>query len=300
MNTTTYFYRDKEGHEIGPFDLPTLSKFRLAGVLDGDTPIRTNESAEWNACRTIIADPPSLQPPTSQPQLVAGTPTLRFDRRVAAALVGIVAIGAISYGVSVLRSRMALGDTDKCRANLRNMDKAVQMWALDKKKGPKDGYELTDKEIVSWMPPIDRNDPSKRFPVCPSGGQYRSGPSVGKFPLCSHPGHYLEEIWPVPTDTTGSEWTSPKWQAARDEITAIFIKHNDKGDDVREKYLTKQSAYLMAIRSGQLSNYEAILYAQRYDQKAHNIISEFGGARTTSLCRSLQNSPNIGFNPVMF
>ena len=60
----TYLYRDKAGREIGPFDLVTLSKFRMAGVLDGDTPVRTADSGEWKPCREVIADSPQ---PTAAP-----------------------------------------------------------------------------------------------------------------------------------------------------------------------------------------------------------------------------------------
>ncbi len=55
-----YFYRDKAGREIGPLDLVTLSKFRMAGVLDGDTPVRAADSAEWKPCREVIADTPAI------------------------------------------------------------------------------------------------------------------------------------------------------------------------------------------------------------------------------------------------
>ncbi len=55
----SYFYRDKAGREIGPLDLVTLSKFRMAGVLDGDTLVRAADSAEWKPCREVIADLPT-------------------------------------------------------------------------------------------------------------------------------------------------------------------------------------------------------------------------------------------------
>jgi hypothetical protein len=47
----SYFYWDKAGREIGPLGLVTLSKFRAAGVLDGDTPVRAADSPEWKPCR---------------------------------------------------------------------------------------------------------------------------------------------------------------------------------------------------------------------------------------------------------
>ena len=42
-----FFYRDKADREIGPFDLATLEKFKLAGILKDDTLIRREESNEW-------------------------------------------------------------------------------------------------------------------------------------------------------------------------------------------------------------------------------------------------------------
>jgi hypothetical protein len=82
-----YFYRDKEGRDIGPLDLVTLSKFRKAGVLDGDTPVRTSDSAEWKPCREIIADTPVASSATPQP---AALPAGRQSIWAIIALVAIV------------------------------------------------------------------------------------------------------------------------------------------------------------------------------------------------------------------
>lgn len=65
-----YFYRDQEGREIGPLDLATLAKFRSAGVVSADTPIRATDSTDWKPCREIIAEvtaSPSVTSPQSVP-----------------------------------------------------------------------------------------------------------------------------------------------------------------------------------------------------------------------------------------
>ncbi len=57
-----YHYRDKAGREIGPLNLDTLAKLRFAKVIDGDTPVRAENSSEWKPCRELIADGPSVTP----------------------------------------------------------------------------------------------------------------------------------------------------------------------------------------------------------------------------------------------
>ena len=61
---SAYFYRDNSGKEIGPLDLDTLSKLRLAGVLNDNTLARSATSAEWKSLREFI--PSSPAPQTSQ------------------------------------------------------------------------------------------------------------------------------------------------------------------------------------------------------------------------------------------
>jgi competence protein ComGC len=70
-----------------------------------------------------------------------------------------------------------------CRANLKTMEAAKAMWALENKK------QLGDLPAES-----DLFGPGKAIrakPACPAGGQYTINP-VGTPAVCSIPGHRLE------------------------------------------------------------------------------------------------------------
>jgi TPR repeat protein len=105
MSMQDYFYRDKAGREIGPLALDTLAKFRSAGVLDGDTPVRAGDSAEWKPYRNIIADAPAL-PPAAQPTapqpgaLVPGASGRWRTKWVLVALAGLALFVILRYAIS--------------------------------------------------------------------------------------------------------------------------------------------------------------------------------------------------------
>lgn len=58
----TFFYRDNSGKEIGPLNLSTLSQLRLAGVLNDDTPVRS-EGSDWKSLGELLAISSAPQPP---------------------------------------------------------------------------------------------------------------------------------------------------------------------------------------------------------------------------------------------
>lgn len=70
-----------------------------------------------------------------------------------------------------------------CGNNLRQIQAAKQMWALDHKKGDSDTPSQVD--LVDYFP-------EKRFPTCPSGGNYSIN-SMSQQPTCSTPGHALAQ-----------------------------------------------------------------------------------------------------------
>jgi hypothetical protein len=63
----TYFYRDNSGKEIGPFDLDTLAKLRLTGMLNDNTSVRAENSTEWKILRDF------LPPLSAAPQISRST-----------------------------------------------------------------------------------------------------------------------------------------------------------------------------------------------------------------------------------
>jgi len=62
-----YYYRDPQGREIGPINLTTMAKFRSAGVVTADTPIRATDSTEWKPCREIISESQPCSAAAAQP-----------------------------------------------------------------------------------------------------------------------------------------------------------------------------------------------------------------------------------------
>ena len=58
-----YFYRDNSGKEIGPLDLDALGKLRATGMLNDNTLVRSENSAEWKSLRELL--PPLTAPQTS-------------------------------------------------------------------------------------------------------------------------------------------------------------------------------------------------------------------------------------------
>jgi hypothetical protein len=67
-----------------------------------------------------------------------------------------------------------------CINNLRQMDGAIQQWALENQRKPEDKITLTDISpfVITQM-------------VCPQGGKYTVGPAVSNVPSCSIAGHVL-------------------------------------------------------------------------------------------------------------
>ena len=72
-------------------------------------------------------------------------------------------------------------NTAACIANLKAIDAAKQLWALDKNKAPADVPTTQD-----LMPYFKEGN----FPVCPDGGNYIIN-SMSELPTCTVPGHVL-------------------------------------------------------------------------------------------------------------
>ena len=68
-----------------------------------------------------------------------------------------------------------------CINNLRQIDGAIQQWALEHKKNP--GDTPTKEEVASYIK-------DGQFPTCPAGGIYTLK-TVGEQPTCSIEGHQL-------------------------------------------------------------------------------------------------------------
>jgi competence protein ComGC len=100
------------------------------------------------------------------------------------AVSAVVPIGILS-AIAIPNFVKARGTAQKnaCISNLRQIDSAKQMWALENKKTDTD--TPTRADLKPYLP-------KKQFPVCPAGGTYTINPA-NKAPECSHEGHSLSD-----------------------------------------------------------------------------------------------------------
>jgi hypothetical protein len=95
-----------------------------------------------------------------------------------------VPIGMISaIAIPNFVKARATAQKNACLNNLRQIDGAIQQWALENKKTATD--TPTREDLKPYLP-------KKQFPVCPAGGTYTIG-HVSDRPECSHAGHSLSE-----------------------------------------------------------------------------------------------------------
>ncbi|MBL6763560.1 MAG: prepilin-type N-terminal cleavage/methylation domain-containing protein [Verrucomicrobiae bacterium] len=101
---------------------------------------------------------------------------------IVVAIIGLLAAIAIPNFVKA----RATAQKNSCIANLKQIDGAVQQWALENKKVASDTYLLTDATLLAYMK-------GSRLPECPSSGTYGPGASVSASPTCtkSADGHTL-------------------------------------------------------------------------------------------------------------
>ena len=69
-----------------------------------------------------------------------------------------------------------------CVGNLRQIDAATDMWALEHKM--QKGDIPTETDLTEYLPP------GQSFPICPSGGTYTIA-AVGETPVCSVSSHAI-------------------------------------------------------------------------------------------------------------
>ena len=94
---------------------------------------------------------------------------------IVVAIIGLLAAIAIP---NFVRAR-ANSQANACINNLRQMDSAVQEWALENKKQSSAAYTL------SVIKPYLKLDSSGNIPGCPASGFYSAGATVTNPPTCS-------------------------------------------------------------------------------------------------------------------
>jgi prepilin-type N-terminal cleavage/methylation domain-containing protein len=93
---------------------------------------------------------------------------------IVVAIIGLLAAIAIPNFVKARTTAQATG----CINNLRQIDGAIQTWALEAHKAPNDSVGLDD------VKPYIKLDSNGNIPACPAGGTY-STTTVSNSPTCS-------------------------------------------------------------------------------------------------------------------
>ncbi|MFM8470468.1 MAG: hypothetical protein ACKODH_10930 [Limisphaerales bacterium] len=65
-----------------------------------------------------------------------------------------------------------------CQANLKQIDGAVQQWALERNLSGTNTYSLDDLAVLAYLK-------GSVLPTCPTGGRYSSALTVADSPRCS-------------------------------------------------------------------------------------------------------------------
>jgi prepilin-type N-terminal cleavage/methylation domain-containing protein len=97
---------------------------------------------------------------------------------IVVAIIGLLAAIAIPNFVKA----RATSQANACINNLRQMDGALQQWALEMKQQPSSSYQLTD--LYPYIKLANSNGTSV-LPPCPAGGVYTAGTVVTNSPTCS-------------------------------------------------------------------------------------------------------------------
>src|SRR6266403_4265416 len=94
---------------------------------------------------------------------------------IVVAIIGLLAAIAIPNFVRARTTSQA----NACINNLRQMDGAVQQFALETKLASSSTYALTD------LKPYIKLDSNSNLPSCPANGTYTAGATVTNQPLCN-------------------------------------------------------------------------------------------------------------------
>ena len=93
---------------------------------------------------------------------------------IVVAIIGLLAAIAVPNFVKARTT----AQKNSCIANLKQIDGAVQQWALENKKAATDTYALTDTTVLAYLK-------GSTLPACPGGGTYSAGSTISGSPTCS-------------------------------------------------------------------------------------------------------------------
>jgi general secretion pathway protein G len=101
---------------------------------------------------------------------------------IVVAIIGLLVAIAIP---NFVRARTT-SQQNACINNLRQIDGAVQTWALENRKSPTDTY------VLDTVKPYIRLDSTGNIPACPGGGSYSAGSTVSNAPTCNIANHAMQ------------------------------------------------------------------------------------------------------------
>ena len=96
---------------------------------------------------------------------------------IVVAIIGLLAAIAIPNFVKA----RATAQKNSCIANLKQIDGAVQQWALENKKQATDTYAFSDTTLLGYL----KGSVLPGGGTCPGGGTYTEGTTVSVAPTCS-------------------------------------------------------------------------------------------------------------------
>ena len=99
---------------------------------------------------------------------------------IVVAIIGLLAAIAIPNFVKARTT----AQVNACIANLKQLDGALQQFALENKKAASDPYTLASPGVLDYLK-------GSASPVCQSGGGYTAGASISISPSCNIAGHTL-------------------------------------------------------------------------------------------------------------
>lgn len=104
-------------------------------------------------------------------------PSSGWEAWVFAVLLAVMVVVA-GYGTLGFIAKRRVPARAACVANLKQIDGAVQQWALENKKTVTDTYSLSDSMLLAYMK-------GSVLPVCPDHGRYLPGTNISDTPRCT-------------------------------------------------------------------------------------------------------------------
>ncbi|MEN9572465.1 MAG: hypothetical protein RL514_320 [Verrucomicrobiota bacterium] len=92
-------------------------------------------------------------------------------------MVGIIGMICALALPNLFKSRNT-AQRNTCIGNLKQIDSAMQQWAVTSSKSATDTYSLLDGSLDGYIK-------TSRLPECPGGGFYTAGSNVSVSPSCS-------------------------------------------------------------------------------------------------------------------